>query len=154
MKAKAISIATIAAMFLASCGGGETLQEGSTQDAKPQVVKEEVYDPMMDKGVGPITSVTLGEIDQAMVDDGKEKFETLCTACHMVEKRLVGPAMNGIMARRTPEWIMNMILDPQGMVKNNEAAKKLLVEYSAPMANQGLTEEEARNVLEYFRTLE
>jgi hypothetical protein len=31
-------------------------------------------------------------------------------------------------------------------------AKKLLAEYIAPMANQSLTEQEARKVLEYFRT--
>ena len=47
-----------------------------------------------------------------------------------------------------------MILDPEGMVKNDPLAKKLLMEFNgSPMANQSLTEEETRNVLEYFRTL-
>ena len=38
------------------------------------------------------------------------------------------------------------------MVKENPAAKQLLAEYIAPMANQSLTQDEARAVLEYFRT--
>ncbi|MDH3321965.1 MAG: cytochrome c, partial [Flavobacteriaceae bacterium] len=54
--------------------------------------------------------------------------------------------------RRSPEWIMNMILNPEVMVVENETAKQLLIEYSAPMANQSLTEDEARAILEYFRT--
>ena len=58
------------------------------------------------------------------------------------------------MTRRTPEWIMNMILNPEQMVKENPLAKNLLIEFNgAPMANQNLTKEEARAVLEYFRTL-
>ena len=66
----------------------------------------------------------------------------------------MGPAPKGIMSRRNPEWVMNMILDPEGMVKNDPLAKALLMEFNgAPMANQNLSEEDARAVLEYFRTL-
>jgi len=46
---------------------------------------------------------------------------------------------------------MNMILNPDGMLKDDEEAKKLLTESAAPMANQNLTEAEARAILEYFR---
>ena len=49
---------------------------------------------------------------------------------------------------------MNMILDPEGMVQKDPLAKSLLIEFNgSPMANQSLTKEEARAVLEYFRTL-
>ncbi len=49
---------------------------------------------------------------------------------------------------------MNMILDPGKMVQEDAIAKKLLMDYNgSPMANQNLSEEEARSVLEYFRTL-
>jgi hypothetical protein len=41
------------------------------------------------------------------------------------------------------------------MVQQNPLAKDLMVEFNgSPMANQGLTEAQARAVLEYFRTLE
>jgi hypothetical protein len=45
-----------------------------------------------------------------------------------------------------------MILNPEVMIAKNATAKALLAEFSAPMANQHLTEDEARAVLEYFRT--
>jgi hypothetical protein len=49
---------------------------------------------------------------------------------------------------------MNMILNPEVMIKKDPIAKKLLDEFDgAPMANQNLTEDQARQVLEYFRTL-
>jgi hypothetical protein len=50
---------------------------------------------------------------------------------------------------------MNMILNPEKMIQQDPIAKQLLIEANlAPMANQHLTEEQARKVLEYFRTLE
>ncbi len=137
--------------MFASCGGGEPKQEGPGAKAE-SMVKEEA--PAKDLGVGPIKSVTLGEtVDEALAATGMETFEAKCTACHKMGKRFVGPDLVGVVDRREPEWIMNMILDPELMVKENEAARQLLMEYSAPMANQSLTEEEARGILEYFRTL-
>jgi hypothetical protein len=38
------------------------------------------------------------------------------------------------------------------MVQQDPTAKELLAEFMTPMPNQNLTEEEARAVLEYFRT--
>ena len=42
-------------------------------------------------------------------------------------------------------------MNPNQMVKENAQARKLLSEYISPMANQNLTEEETRAILEYFR---
>ena len=85
-------------------------------------------------------------------EKGKEIFKANCTACHKFEKRVVGPPLAGVTQRRSPEWIMNMILNPENMVANDPDAKALLEEYLSPMANQNLTEEEARAILELFRT--
>ena len=147
-----------------SCGSGDEDKEkgklkiGEKNETKKEDSKKEdnvTYD-LSNKGVGPITSVELSEtIDQEMVALGAETFKTKCTACHKVGKKFIGPAPNGVLKRRSPEWIMNMILNPENMVKNDPDAKALLMEFNgSPMANQSLTEEEARNVLEYFRTLE
>jgi len=89
-----------------------------------------------------------------MATHGAEVYKKMCMACHRPNKKFIGPAPQGIMERRTPEWIMNMILDPEGMVSNDPLAKELLIEFNgSPMANQSLTEEETRAILEYFRTL-
>lgn len=109
---------------------------------------------MDNKGVGPISSIELGEIDNALADSGKELYKTNCTACHKFGKRYIGPALKGVTTRRSPEWIMNMILNPDGMVVEDPIAMALLAEYNAPMSNQQLSEEDARAILEFFRTKE
>lgn len=142
-------------VIMSSCGGEKSKEEVAKDPVKGEVVKEkelDKIDPMKDKGVGPIKSITLGDIDDALVAKGKEVFKLKCTACHKITKRFVGPPLKGVTQRQTPEWIMNMILNPEVMVVENAKAKELLMEYSAPMANQNLTEEEARAILEYFRT--
>jgi len=145
-----------ASVLFWSCGGGGSSSESTSADPPKSMVEEETAppDPMENIGVGPIKSLELGELDQAMADQGKEVYETMCTACHKVEEKYIGPAPKGILSRRSPEWIMNMILAPDIMVKEDPVAKALLAEFNgAPMANQNLTEEQARQVLEYFRTL-
>jgi cytochrome c len=148
-----------------SCGGEEKKEEKAKVQLKRQTTTKKV-EPKVDtkasetidltnKGVGPITSVDISApVDQAMANHGKEVFDKMCTACHRIGKKFIGPPPNGILKKRTPEWVMNMILDPEGMVKNDPLAKALLIEFNgSPMANQSLTQEEARSVLEYFRTL-
>jgi mono/diheme cytochrome c family protein len=152
MKLKTFLLASIVAL-VASCGSDVKKEEQNTQNQDEAKVEVAETDPMKDKGIGPVKELTLGDIDQAMADQGKELFATKCSACHKVDKRFVGPAIAGVTERRTPEWIMNMILNPEVMVAENAIAKQLLAEYLSPMANQSLTEEEARKILEYFRTL-
>jgi cytochrome c len=153
MRTTNVVMTGVLALILASCGGEKPATEGGDAP-KPEsmIAKQEPAGP--DRGVGPIKELKLPEtVDEALAATGKETFEAKCTACHKIGKRFVGPDLTDVVDRREPEWIMNMILDPELMVKENEAAKQLLMEYSAPMANQSLTEEEARGILEYFRTL-
>ncbi len=155
-------------LIVLSCGGKEEKKkEGFSverQKSPTEQPKSETEAPttkaserieLTNKGVGPITDITLNdEIDQAMVAQGEEVYNQMCLACHRVGKKFIGPAPDKILERRSPEWVMNMILNPEGMVKEDPLAKDLLVEFNgAPMANQGLTEEQARAILEYFRTL-
>ncbi len=108
----------------------------------------------MTNGIGPVSSVQLGALNQAMVSEGADLFKNKCSSCHKPTQKYVGPAPAGVLDRRKPEWIMNMILNPEEMVEKDPVAKELLTRYLAPMANQNLTQEEARKILEYFRTLQ
>ena len=162
------SMAAIAIITLISCGGKEEKKDDGAvkigQKPKTETPKEvapesttkpsETID-LTNKGVGPIKNVELGEtIDQAMAAKGAEVYKMNCTACHKTDKKFIGPSPKDILERRTPEWVMNMIMDPEGMVKNDPLAKALLVEFNgSPMANQHMTEEQTRQILEYFRTL-
>ncbi|MFK7783295.1 c-type cytochrome [Psychroserpens sp.] len=152
--------------LLLSCGGKEEKKKEPISygrkeaPVKVETPKSDAIPPskrvdLSNKGVGPITSVSFdAEINQEMATEGEEIFKKMCTACHRPNKKFIGPPPTGIFERRSPEWVMNMILDPEGMVKNDPLAKELLMEFNgSPMANQNLTEKEARSVLEYFRTL-
>ena len=173
MKSKALSLMLLLGCFtLVSCGDksakpqseeGVTTNERkveTTASAPSTSATSAVEAPpservdLVNKGKGPIKTLILGDIDQAMAAKGQEVFKTMCTACHKPDKKFIGPAPKGILDRRTPEWVMNMILNPENMIENDALAQELLKEFNgAPMANQNLTEEEARAVLEYFRTL-
>ncbi len=154
------------AAILMNCGGKEEKKkEGFSYEkkettTKTEVKKDESLPPskqidLSNKGIGPIKSLKLDDkIDQEMVAHGAEVFKKLCTACHRVDKKFIGPSPAGIMERRTPEWVMNMILNPVEMTQKDPLAKALLIEFNgAPMANQNLSEEDSRAILEYFRTL-
>nr|AWJ66061.1 cytochrome c oxidase subunit [uncultured bacterium] len=119
-----------------------------------EIAVEGGVDPkiLANKGVGKVKKLDLEAIDPAMAAAGETIFKSQCTTCHKVEKKYIGPALIGVTKRRSPEWIMNMILDPELMVKEDPIAKDLLAKHNySPMANQDLTDEEARQILEFFR---
>ena len=166
MKSTLKILTLVITLFALSCGGGEKKEEKTKVQLKKQPTTKKVESKatntkpsktidLTNKGVGPIASVDISApVDQAMATKGKEVFDKMCTACHRTDKKFIGPAPTGILERRTPEWVMNMILDPEVMTQKDPLAKALLMEFNgSPMANQNLTEEEARAVLEYFRTL-
>ena len=146
-----LALSLLLAMFSCSSDKSEPVSEG----AKPKSMLAKEADPLDNKGIGPITDLKLDPtIDQAMAEKGKATYEKMCSACHKPLEKFIGPPPKGILERRSPEWVMNMILNPEIMVKEDPIAKKLLMEHNgSPMANQHLTQEEARAVLEYFRTL-
>ena len=166
MKATFKLITVLFITLLVSCGGKEEKKKEKFSYQK-KAVTEQTTTPktektlaskkvdLENKGVGPIKSVDLSAaVNQEIVAHGADVYKKMCTACHRTDRKFVGPAPTGILKRRSPEWVMNMILNPEQMVKEDPLAKELLIEFNgSPMANQGLTEEDARAVLEYFRTL-
>lgn len=144
-------------ILLLSCGESKKKDISDFQAKAPAETATQsaaTADPLKNKGIGPVKTLELGEVDQTLADAGKAIFDANCTACHKTDKKFIGPAPKDILQRRSPEWVMNMILNPEEMLQQDPIAKQLLVEANgAPMANQNLTEEQARQVLEYFRTL-
>lgn len=149
--------------LMISCGGKEKKEEKkegfemnrTKKEVKAVDTSEGVPVDLDNKGVGPITSVDFAnEIDTELAAKGEGKFSTICTACHMAEQRMIGPALKGVYERRSPEWVMNMIMNPDRMIREDPIAMALLKEYNnAIMLNQNLGEEDARAIAEYLRTL-
>ncbi len=137
-------------IFLQACGS-----KTPSTDSAPAADVNAVIDtkaPSDSKGVGKFTDVKLDAIDASKADLGKAVFATKCTTCHkLTANKFVGPGLLGITKRRTPEWILNMITDPEKMFKLDPVAKKLFEEILTPMANQNINDADAMNILEYLR---
>jgi len=105
-------------------------------------------------GIGPVKSLTLGAVDKNLADKGKEIFDSKCVACQKFDSKLVGPTLKDVTKRRKPDWIMNMVLNPEQMTKENAIAKQLFAQYLTQMTFQNVTQDDARAILEYFRSLD
>ena len=146
---------TAAAVLTVGCGGSNANQ--SQLPAPPPAAAagggSDLTAFQLENGIGPVTSpVTLAAIDAGLAKKGNDVFQVKCTPCHKITERYVGPALEEVLSRRSPTYVMNMILNPNEMVERHPVAKGVLAEYMTMMANQGLTVEEARSVLEYLRT--
>jgi cytochrome c551/c552 len=79
-------------------------------------------------------------------------YNAKCIACHkLTDEKLVGPGWKGITDRREPEWIMNFITNTQVMLDKDLVAQSDLVTCVVRMPNQDLTDEQARQMLEFMR---
>ena len=139
-------------LLLSACGDKPAPRDAAPPPAGAAPAAAELTPFQLEHGIGPLTEVVpLGAPDHERAEDGGELFATKCSACHKLGERYVGPALGDVLARRSPTYVMNMILNPQEMYEKHPAAKQLLAEYLSFMPNQGLTRDEARTVLEYLR---
>lgn len=156
---KILAILAIGGLII-GCGEKKEKKDGfemnrTKKEVKTETASEGVPIDLSNKGVGPITSVDFGDtVNAELAAEGEKTYSTICIACHMAEQRMIGPALKGVYERRSPEWVMNMILNPDRMIKEDPIAIALLKEYNnAIMLNQNLSEEDARAIAEYLRTL-
>ncbi len=106
-----------------------------------------------DKGIGPIKNLKLGPINLDLAKKGETLFQMHCTQCHHLNHRYVGPPLGKIATTARPEFIMNMILNPEGMTQKDPIAHKLLAKYLTQMSVKGITRKDARAILEYLRSV-
>ena len=105
-------------------------------------------------GIGPVKKVDLGPLNKKWVDEGKGIYNMTCVACHDIDQKKLGPALKNVTKTRTPEFIMNLLLNTTQMQKDDPTIKALLKEYNnLPMPDPGLNQAKARSVLEYLRSL-
>ncbi len=105
------------------------------------------------KGVGRFNNIQLTHpLDEKMASEGQDVYQTKCFACHkLTTELLVGPGWYGVTNRRKPEWIMNWITNTKVMLDKDLAAQADMVVCLIRMPNQDLTDEQARQVLEFMR---
>lgn len=153
-----IALIAIAFTMLMSCGGKEEKSKSTDEtvvpagDEAPMTVSD--YDP--NRGEGKFDKVDLSPtLDKALAKKGEEVAGVKCMSCHKpTEEKLVGPGWKGVTERRKPEWIMNFITNPDPMIDKDPELQAQLEICLVRMPNQGLSDDEARNILEYMRQID
>ena len=149
---KKLTLIIFALMLLISCG-----KEKKTDDfSKPSSSETTTIDPASydpNRGEGKFTKVELSStIDEALASSGEAVSGVKCLSCHkMTDERLVGPGWKGVTERRTPEWIMNFITNPDPMIDKDPELQAQLELCLVRMPNQNISDDEARQILEYMR---
>ena len=90
----------------------------------------------------------------ALAASGEEIFKTKCTLCHTYgEGNKIGPDLKGVTKKRKPDWLKNMIKDPQGWVAKDAEAKKLFEEFKKiPMVVvPALKDDEIKAVIDFLK---
>ena len=136
---------------LSACGGESPDRPSGNSESEEQGLS--AFE--LEHGIGPVTEVVeLGEFDPDLAAEGKVVYEAKCTACHKPTERYIGPASGEILDRRSPAYVMNMIMNPDEMTRKHPEGLKMMQEYMAPMPYQNISLDQARAIVEYFRTIE
>jgi mono/diheme cytochrome c family protein len=151
-----LSLLLVMSVLFFSCGKSKTesdedFSSSSATEQTTEASDASSYDPK--RGEGSHESVELGAtLDQAMATKGEGVAGVKCLSCHkLTDEKLVGPGWKGVTARRTPEWIMNFITNPDPMIDKDPELQAQLEICLVRMPNQSLDDTEARDVLEYMR---
>jgi cytochrome c2 len=138
---------------ISSCNSNKQPAKESNQPAMTKTDTVVVSQGINSKGIGRFNDVKLTHpLDQGMITGGQSIFEAKCIACHkLTDEKLVGPGWKGVTDRRTPEWIMNFTTNTQVMLDKDLVAQAEMVTCVVRMPNQDLSDDQARQVLEFMR---
>ena len=152
MNPKFVIASAFVACAVLGCRNGsqKPAPTGKSTSKKDTVV---VSEGVNSKGVGRFKDVALTHpLDADMIGKAQVIFNAKCFACHkLTSEKLVGPGWKGVTERRTAEWIMNFITNTQVMLDKDLVAQSELVTCIVRMPNQDLTDEQARDMLEFMR---
>jgi mono/diheme cytochrome c family protein len=132
-----------------ACSNSSSSKEG--QSAASPTAASSDYDST--KGIGKFTHIDLApNLDSKLAVAGKSIYDLKCSACHkLTGEKLVGPGWSGVTQRRQPVWILNFVTNTDEMINKDPHAQALLEVCMVRMPNQNLSEQDARNVLEFMR---
>ena len=140
-------------LVAAACGGGKNEQTAASSAPAAAPTDGGLTAFELENGIGPVKqAIELGTLDKEEAEEGEKLFESKCVLCHKMTERYVGPALGGVTQRRTAAFIMNMMLNPEEMYTRHPAARQLLAEHMTQMPNLSLTQDQAREIVEYLRT--
>jgi len=84
--------------------------------------------------------------------NGKKIFNSICAACHKLDKKLIGPPLKGISEKRSNEWLQAWIKDNNALrASGDQDAIDIFNEYNGmPMvANPQLSDQDINDIIAY-----
>ena len=89
----------------------------------------------------------------ARADAGKELFEAKCTSCHTIGGGDgVGPDLKGVGSRRSSDWLLGVITEPDQLtVRKDPAQLALTKKYGMEMPNLGIRREDAVKIAAFLQ---
>jgi cytochrome c len=140
-------------MSLSGCGGNGDAAPAANGGSAAGPAELTAFET--EHGIGPITEpLNVGPIDAERAARGQEIFEMSCAACHQMQGRFVGPPLGDVTERRSPAFIVNMILNPEEMARRHPVVQEMLREYPVVMPYQNITDQQALDIVDYLRTYE
>ncbi|MHB1179310.1 MAG: c-type cytochrome [Daejeonella sp.] len=149
-----LSMVVLFIVFVASCGSNSSSENSSETTDNTATAPADNGNPSYDpnRGEGKFTTIELGALDAAKAGLGDQVFQVKCSSCHkLTDEKLVGPGWKGVTKRHKPEWIMNFITNTDVMIDKDPAVQAQLELCLVRMPNQNLSDDDARNLLEFMR---
>ena len=148
MKLK-ILMASILSMSLFACTSKQEADDAAKNSPSP--VEAAAEQPEV-HGIEIKELSLTNPLNQEWVTNGEKIYDSKCLSCHkLTDEKVVGPGWKGVTQRRKPIWIMNMILNVEIMLDEDPEAQLLLEQCLIRMPNQNLTQDEARQIVEFMR---
>ncbi len=92
----------------------------------------------------------------AAAERGAQMFdEGGCSGCHVVGKVSSGPDLTGVLQRHenAEKWVKEFIMHPEKMY-NDPYVKSMIDYFNLKMPNQGMSEKETLDIIEYFKWID
>ncbi len=92
----------------------------------------------------------------AAAERGARMFdEGGCSGCHVVGKVSSGPDLTGVLQRHenAEKWVKDFIMHPEKMY-NDPYIKSMIDYFNLKMPNQGMSESETLDIIEYFKWID
>jgi nitrous-oxide reductase len=78
-----------------------------------------------------------------------------CNGCHVIGKVSSGPDLTGVLQRHenAEKWVAEWIMHPETMYEN-DYIKSMVNYFNLRMPNQGMTEEQTKDIIEYLKWID
>jgi glucose/arabinose dehydrogenase/mono/diheme cytochrome c family protein len=92
--------------------------------------------------------------DSLSITKGQTIFNQNCIACHAIDQDGIGPALGGVTAVASPDWLRKFIRDPKAMIDSgDERSLKLFNKYKTVMPSFAYyTDDDIEGVMAFLHT--